>query len=155
MFDTIQAAPPDPILGITEAFQKDPRDGKINLSVGVFKDESGATPVLPSVKAAEQRRLVVGSAAREIAEMPDFVILADGGVPGFDQRRVMRGEIGKGALVQAQDARIGEMRVGGEEDHASRNAASGASFAKAGAGAGMGAGCGQRARASTPAGVNA
>lgn len=57
MFDTIQAAPPDPILGITEAFQKDPRDGKINLSVGVFKDESGATPVLASVKEAEKRLL--------------------------------------------------------------------------------------------------
>jgi len=57
MFDSIQAAPPDPILGITEAFLKDTRDGKINLSVGVFKDESGATPVLPSVKAAEHRLL--------------------------------------------------------------------------------------------------
>ena len=57
MSESIQAAPPDPILGITEAFQKDPRDGKINLSVGVFKDESGATPVLPSVKEAEKRLL--------------------------------------------------------------------------------------------------
>ncbi len=57
MFDSIQAAPPDPILGITEAFQKDPRQGKINLSVGVFKDESGATPVLRSVKEAEKRLL--------------------------------------------------------------------------------------------------
>jgi aspartate/tyrosine/aromatic aminotransferase len=57
MFETIQTAPPDPILGITEAFQKDPRDGKINLSVGVFKDESGATPVLASVKEAERRLL--------------------------------------------------------------------------------------------------
>lgn len=57
MFESIQAAPPDPILGISEAFQKDTRDGKINLSVGVFKDESGATPVLPSVKEAEKRLL--------------------------------------------------------------------------------------------------
>lgn len=54
MFQSIQAAPPDPILGITEAFQKDAREGKINLSVGVFKDESGQTPVLPSVKEAER-----------------------------------------------------------------------------------------------------
>jgi len=57
MFESIQAAPPDPILGISEAFLKDPRDGKINLSVGVFKDEAGATPVLASVKAAEHRLL--------------------------------------------------------------------------------------------------
>lgn len=57
MFENIQAAPPDPILGISEAFQKDPRDGKINLSVGVFKDENGNTPVLKSVKEAEKRIL--------------------------------------------------------------------------------------------------
>lgn len=54
MFSTIQKAPPDPILGITEAFQKDPRSTKINLSVGVFKDESGQTPVLECVKRAEK-----------------------------------------------------------------------------------------------------
>lgn len=54
MFATIQKAPPDPILGITEAFQKDPRTTKVNLSVGVFKDESGQTPVLECVKQAEK-----------------------------------------------------------------------------------------------------
>lgn len=54
MFATIQKAPPDPILGITEAFQKDPRTTKINLSVGVFKDEGGQTPVLECVKRAEK-----------------------------------------------------------------------------------------------------
>lgn len=54
MFATIQKAPPDPILGITEAFQKDPRTAKINLSVGVYKDESGQTPVLACVKQAEK-----------------------------------------------------------------------------------------------------
>lgn len=54
MFEKIVAAPPDPILGITEAFNKDERKDKINLSVGVFKDKNGATPVLNSVKAAEE-----------------------------------------------------------------------------------------------------
>lgn len=57
MFETIELAPPDPILGITEAFKKDPREGKINLSVGVYKDASGATPVLASVKEAETQLL--------------------------------------------------------------------------------------------------
>ncbi|HVJ14077.1 MAG TPA: amino acid aminotransferase [Polyangiaceae bacterium] len=57
MFDSIQAAPPDPILGISEAFQNERRDGKINLSVGVFKDDSGQTPVLACVKEAERRLL--------------------------------------------------------------------------------------------------
>ncbi|MCH2107785.1 MAG: aspartate/tyrosine/aromatic aminotransferase [Polyangiaceae bacterium] len=55
MFENVQAAPPDPILGITEAFKKDSRAEKINLSVGVYKDENGETPVLESVQAAEER----------------------------------------------------------------------------------------------------
>ena len=41
MFETLQTAPPDPILGLTEAFKKDPHPNKINLSVGVYKDENG------------------------------------------------------------------------------------------------------------------
>ncbi len=55
MFQNIELAPPDPILGITEAFKKDARAEKINLSVGVYKDENGETPVLASVKEAERR----------------------------------------------------------------------------------------------------
>ena len=50
MFEKVVAAPPDPILGITEAFKKDERADKINLSVGVYKDHTGQTPVLDSVK---------------------------------------------------------------------------------------------------------
>lgn len=50
-------APADPILGLTEAFRVDPRPGKINLSSGVFVDETGVTPVLPSVLEAERRLL--------------------------------------------------------------------------------------------------
>ena len=57
MFETINPAPPDAILGLTEAFQKDPDPRKINLGVGVFKDGSGQTPVLASVKEAERRLL--------------------------------------------------------------------------------------------------
>jgi aspartate/tyrosine/aromatic aminotransferase len=57
MFDNVPVAPPDSILGITEAFNKDPNPRKINLSVGVYKDAQGKTPVLPSVKAAEERIL--------------------------------------------------------------------------------------------------
>ena len=53
MFDSIQPAPPDSILGLTDAWKKDPNPMKVNLGVGVFKDEQGNTPILPSVKAAE------------------------------------------------------------------------------------------------------
>lgn len=57
MFETIQAAPPDAILGLTEAFKTDPNPRKINLGVGVYKDAAGNTPVLQSVKEAEERIL--------------------------------------------------------------------------------------------------
>ena len=39
MFETIQPAPADPILGLTEAFRADPNPKKINLSVGVYQDD--------------------------------------------------------------------------------------------------------------------
>ena len=55
MFDQITPAAPDPILGLSEAFKADPNPVKINLAVGVFKDAAGNTPVLASVKAAEQK----------------------------------------------------------------------------------------------------
>jgi len=57
MFETITAAPPDAILGLTEAFKSDPNPNKINLGVGVYKDANGRTPVLQSVKQAEERLL--------------------------------------------------------------------------------------------------
>ncbi len=53
-FDRIEAAPADPILGISEAFKKDPRADKINLSVGVYKNENGETEILKCVKKAEK-----------------------------------------------------------------------------------------------------
>jgi aspartate/tyrosine/aromatic aminotransferase len=55
MFEMIEAAPKDAILGLTEAFKADPREEKINLSVGVYQDESGKTPILECVKEAERR----------------------------------------------------------------------------------------------------
>ena len=53
MFEKITAAPADPILGLTDEFKNDARPGKINLGVGIYKDESGNTPVLATVKKAE------------------------------------------------------------------------------------------------------
>ncbi|MDD6318910.1 MAG: aspartate/tyrosine/aromatic aminotransferase [Succinatimonas hippei] len=53
-FDRIEAAPADPILGITDAFKKDTRADKINLGVGVYKNEKGDTPILKCVKKAEK-----------------------------------------------------------------------------------------------------
>lgn len=57
MFEQVSMAPADPILGLTDAFKKDPRDEKINLGVGIYKDENGTTPILATVKEAEKRLL--------------------------------------------------------------------------------------------------
>ncbi|SMY32524.1 amino acid aminotransferase [Photobacterium andalusiense] len=53
MFEKITAAPADPILGLTDDFKADPRTHKINLGVGIYKNEAGNTPVLATVKKAE------------------------------------------------------------------------------------------------------
>ena len=57
MFEKLEMAPPDPILGLTAAFKEDPHPHKINLGVGVYKDAKGDTPVFASVKKAEERIL--------------------------------------------------------------------------------------------------
>ena len=43
MFESLPLAPPDPILGLTDAFKRDPNPNKINLGVGVYQDEAGKT----------------------------------------------------------------------------------------------------------------
>ena len=53
-YSAIEPAPADPILGLTEAYRKDPRPNKVNLGVGVFMDDKGTTPVLECVKRAER-----------------------------------------------------------------------------------------------------
>lgn len=53
MFDRLETAPPDPILGLEEAFKRDPNPAKINLAAGVYRDETGNTPVFRAVKRAE------------------------------------------------------------------------------------------------------
>lgn len=53
IFSQVTLAPADPILGLTDAFKADTRTHKVNLGVGIYKDEAGQTPVLSSVKKAE------------------------------------------------------------------------------------------------------
>jgi aspartate aminotransferase len=54
VFETLKPLPPDAILGIMTLFRADQHAGKIDLSVGVYQDEQGRTPVLASVKRAEK-----------------------------------------------------------------------------------------------------
>lgn len=53
IFSKVTLAPADPILGLTDAFKADTRPHKVNLGVGIYKDEAGQTPILSSVKKAE------------------------------------------------------------------------------------------------------
>ena len=51
---SIEMAPRDPILGVTEAFHADPNPRKVNLGVGVYCDDHGKVPLLECVRQAEQ-----------------------------------------------------------------------------------------------------
>lgn len=53
MFQSLQALPADPILGLMAAYRADDNPKKIDLGVGVYKDAAGNTPVMKAVKKAE------------------------------------------------------------------------------------------------------
>jgi len=55
MFDTLKPQVQDKILILMQMYRDDPRDAKIDLGVGVYKDATGLTPVMRAVKAAEKR----------------------------------------------------------------------------------------------------
>ena len=57
IFANLEKLPPDPILGVTTAFRGDPSPGKIDLGVGVYRDDAGNTPVPAAVRDAERALL--------------------------------------------------------------------------------------------------
>lgn len=74
MFETLQPAKADAILGLIAEHRNDPRPEKIDLGVGVFRTAEGETPVLDVVKQAEQRLVDTQSSKAYIgtAGDPDF-----------------------------------------------------------------------------------
>lgn len=56
-WNQIPIAPPDKILGISEAYAKDTNSKKINLGVGAYRDNNGKPIIFPSVKEAEKKLL--------------------------------------------------------------------------------------------------
>jgi aspartate/tyrosine/aromatic aminotransferase len=56
-FEKMPLLPPDPIFGLTSAFQADLREQKVNLGAGIYKNEALITPILSSVKQAEESLL--------------------------------------------------------------------------------------------------
>ncbi|WP_343525908.1 aromatic amino acid transaminase [Sphingomonas sp.] len=73
-FATLTRQPDDPLLRIIGQHAADPRPDKVDLGVGVFRDEEGHTPVMTAVKAAE---------ARLLAEQPSKSYLGPEGDKGF------------------------------------------------------------------------
>ena len=57
MFSHLDPYAGDPILSLNEAFQKDPRSDKVNLSIGIYFDDAGRIPVLDCVRQAESQML--------------------------------------------------------------------------------------------------
>ncbi|MEX3606445.1 MAG: amino acid aminotransferase [Burkholderia sp.] len=57
LFSAVELAPPDPILGLNEAFNADTRPIKVNLGVGVYTNEEGKIPLLRAVAGAEKARV--------------------------------------------------------------------------------------------------
>lgn len=57
MFERLEVLAPDPILGLLAAVRADPSPRKVDLGVGVYRDERGQTPVLAAVRAAERALL--------------------------------------------------------------------------------------------------
>ena len=57
MFESLELLPPDAIIGLIAEYNNDPRDPKVDLGIGVYRNAAGQTPVLDVVKEAERRLL--------------------------------------------------------------------------------------------------
>jgi aspartate aminotransferase len=75
LFENLKALPPDAILRLIAEHREDPRQNRIDLGVGVYRDEHGNTPVMSAVKKAE-RWLVESQASKSY--------LGSGGDPQFN-----------------------------------------------------------------------
>ena len=107
LFSDLEATAPDVILGIAQAFRADSSPHKVDLGIGIYKDDFGQSPVLPSVKAAE--KWLTGHQASKAylssAGSPEFnkvireLLFGQGAEEAFDGRiRSLQTPGGSGAL---------------------------------------------------------
>lgn len=111
-FSNVESAPPDPILGLTENFRNEANPKKINLTTGVYQDETGVNPVLKSIKQAERMWLEmettkdylgIGGEASYAATVQKFVFGADHPVVSEGRAATAHTPGGTGALRVAGD----------------------------------------------------
>lgn len=57
MFEALKPLPQDPILQLMQTFREDSRPDKVDLGIGVYKDDAGNTPIMAAVHEAERRLL--------------------------------------------------------------------------------------------------
>lgn len=96
MFQALSPIPPDPILGLSAAYRADTNPKKVDLGVGVYKDAAGNTPVMRSVKKAEeillkgqQTKAYVGpTGAADYNQIIGSMVLGDKLFDQLGQRRV-------------------------------------------------------------------
>lgn len=109
MFDALAPQPDDPLLALIGLYRADTRPGKVDLGVGVYRDETGATPIFRAVKEAE-RRLV--------ETQPTKAYVGPEGDPVFLERLwgLTAGEAGRGRAVAGLQTPggSGALRIGGD-----------------------------------------
>lgn len=112
MFQHVDAYPGDPILTLNEDFQNDPRQGKINLSIGIYFDEQGRLPVMAAVREAESAMLAaVGPKPYlPMAGAPNYREAVQHLLFGADHEAVKSGRI---ATLQTLGG-SGGLKVGGD-----------------------------------------
>jgi len=112
MFERLERMPPDPILGLMAAFRADPDTRKVDLGVGVYRNEKGETPVLEAVRKAE---------AAVLARQTSKTYVAPAGNAGFNEsmEKLVFGDghptlkAGRIRTIQAPGG-CGALRVGAE-----------------------------------------
>jgi aspartate/tyrosine/aromatic aminotransferase len=105
LFESLERKPPDAILKLIAEFGKDPREQKIDLGVGVYRNAAGDTPVFRAVKTAEQRLLESQTSksylgtrgAAEFCDALQNLVLGDG-ASGNERVTTLQTPGGSGAL---------------------------------------------------------
>jgi len=112
MFESIERVPGDAILGLIEAFKNDDNPNKVDLGVGVYRDEQGITPVMRAVKAAEKQLIETEKTKAYIGSHGDpqyghhvlrTVLGADSKVLAANRASATQSPGGTGALRLAAD----------------------------------------------------
>lgn len=110
-FAHVTMAPPDPILGTSVAFRKDPNDKKMNLGVGAYRTDEGKPYVFQAVQEAERRILADKALNKEylpIEGLESYNTLARDLILGQGHPAVVQGRVASAQTISG----TGSLRVG-------------------------------------------